>query len=184
MIIIIDLDGTIRNIWEQFRTAGKIIAPDIYWPEEGPVTYWFLDQYKTHPRYEQLCKVWKHKNFFVQAQPYPGAIRTIIDLAQDHDIQLITHPTNSDTAHSENAEWVRQWFGTNWVDRLIQKTDRTTEWADILIDDNPVIKGRNPNPKWLQITFRQPYNAYVPMRYEFKNWFQVRYIIDLIAERI
>lgn len=186
MLILVDLDGTVRNFWSSYTAKAKYVAPDIVWPEDGPEKYWFLTKYFGHPRLNQLHDIWLKKNFFLHMEPYPDAVQSVMDLAVIHTVFLITAPMHdSPTAHSENAEWVRQYFGEEWAnERLIQTPDRTFLSADILIDDNPQIMGVNKYPSWQQIVYAQPYNMHVCAAAGFGHWSQVRQAVDFVERKL
>lgn len=161
MIFLIDLDGTIRDVYTSYIQRAKIVAPDIEWPTQGPQEYWFLKRYAQRKEYNNLVDIWHTPGFFENALPYAYAIERVKDIAKHHTVFLITEPTASDTAHSENYRWVKHWFGPDWArDQLFQMPDRTPFYAHYLIDDKPRIEGVM-KPYWRHIIYNQPYNMCV-----------------------
>jgi 5'-nucleotidase len=163
MILLIDIDGTIRDVWASYRALALYVAPDLVLPEKGPRTYEFLEEYEDHSRYQQLFDLWHKKYLFSSAEPYPMAVEAVkyLQSRPEFEVFLVTQPMyGSETAHSENADWVRWCFGRDWEVRLIQTWDRTLIQADALIDDKPEITGLMP-PTWDHVIFDQPYNRHI-----------------------
>lgn len=161
MIFLIDIDGTIRDVYTSYIHRAQRVAPDIEWPTQGPQEYWFLKRYEQHEKYDSLVGIWGAPGFFENALPYDHAIKTVKAIAKHHTVFLVTEPTASDTAHSENYRWVKKWFGPDWAySRLIQTPDRTLLYAHYLIDDKPRIEGEM-KPYWRHIIYNQPYNMCV-----------------------
>jgi 5'-nucleotidase len=166
MIIYIDLDGTVRNIWTSYRQHAMTIAPDIIWPEQGPLQYWFLQSYMSHPRVNDLYALWGKSDIINSAEEYPGASDIVMKLARWHTVFLVTSPTVDTTCGvwtstvDASYNWVAKTFGGYMAKhRLIFTPDRTTLRGDILIDDNPEIWGINmTHAVMAHIVFDQPYN--------------------------
>lgn len=158
-IILIDLDNTIRDTWSHFRHMAKFVTPDAceIFPEDGPDTYWFLNQLDHHPRITQLAKLWERPGLYEFANPYDGAVDTIKRLSVDHHIQFVTQPYSAQAA-AENIRWIEDHFGPGWWHKLRQDYDRTLTYGDILVDDKPEIEGHQPFPAWKHVIFDQPYN--------------------------
>lgn len=157
-VLLVDLDGTIRDIWKNFCTYARIVAKDVIWPPEGPASYWFLETMRWHSQYPQLEKLWYKPGLFVNAPPYPDAVEAVHILQDTYEVFLVTEPKyGSLFAAAENTEWVLSYFGMEWTRKLVQTFDRTLLTAKYLIDDKPVIEGTQ-QPEWSQIIFDQPYN--------------------------
>lgn len=181
-VILIDLDGTIRDIWSSYRRLAEFALRGSYWPEdwlpEGPSDYWFLKPQCLHPCIKQLEKLWNRKGLHEWALPYPGAVEGVKKLSDYADVFFITSPVlSNEWVHSENRQWVIDNFGMAWLPRLIQKSDKTMSYGNLLIDDKPTITGILQFPTWKHVLYDQPYNRRSTKPRIF-NWNRIEEILN------
>lgn len=183
MIILLDLDNTLRDIWVEFRRyAWIILGRDGVWPEDwtidGPSDYWFLEAIPDHPRVSQLYQIWLRKGFFEHAPAYYNVRKAVYTLEQHGTVFFVTSPLGvSDYCHSENKQWVHDTFGPDWVNRLVQSYDKTLIYGDVLVDDKPDIEGVK-EPAWTQVLFDQPYNQHVDHLPRIYDWYSPEEILQ------
>jgi 5'-nucleotidase len=173
MIILIDQDGVLADFEGEFLDEWKIKYPDLnYIPLEERTTFKLSDQY---PReLTHLVKgLVREKQFYRRLPLISGAKEAITEMRdKDHQIYICTSPLNPyQNCILEKYEWVEEHLGTDWTNRLIVTKDKTLVRGDLLIDDNPEIKGVM-KPTWEQIVYDAPYNRNVKdkRRLTWDNW--------------
>ena len=112
-------------------------------------------------------------------QPIEGSLEALTDLASRGDeVYICTSPLLSNPfCVQEKYDWIINHLGKDWTKRMIVTKDKTIIHGDILIDDNPDVKGVQ-EPTWQHILYSQPYNSQVnsKKRMTWENWESV---IDL-----
>lgn len=162
MILAIDMDGTIVD----FKTKFKENIKKLYGIEcdegyvNGKTVYKELDEsikkkYKSYKDiYDDVCA----EGFFIDLDPYPGAIDAINELYEyGHEIIFLTKVLNWKRSASEKAIWLNKHLGnikykTIMVDHVSCK--HIVE-ADLIVDDDSRILEGVYIPK---ICIAQPWN--------------------------
>ena len=76
--------------------------------------------------------------FFANLTPIPGAIESLRILEEHYEIWFLTKPSIKNIhCYTEKAQWIREYFGEDALNRLIICPDKSIvgEGDDILIDD-------------------------------------------------
>lgn len=159
-MILVDMDNTLvefseglAQIWRE-RYPGEVFVP----PLEQKYFHPHQDYPKhLHTKIHDIC----HESGFVQSlRPAPGGIEAVRDmLADGHDVRFVTsHLIGYDPSALEKFQWIEQYFGTEFVDRIVLTRDKTLIRGDVLIDDKPEVTG-SMTPTWTHIVFDRPYNC-------------------------
>lgn len=76
-------------------------------------------------------------------------------------------------------QWVEEYFGRSWIDKLILTRDKTVVYGNLLIDDKPKISGALNSPTWDHVLFRACHNSLIKgpgkrttAKYLLENWSQ------------
>lgn len=174
MVLLVDLDNTIVD-WD-----GEIVSR---WnPVWGPMsfvgrpTYYAQGSAKHHIR-----EVIHQPGFYETAPPYPGAVESLLELANHVPVMILSTPMDTSPAsYSEKAKWVQRHLGSDWVRRMTLAHDKTAHKGKILVDDKPDIHGIF-KPEWFQVFYDQSYNRGLPGP-RIWRWNQdtVKYLLDLM----
>lgn len=109
---------------------------------------------------QEAVAISRKPGFFKFLPPYPRAVEAVKHLASLPGVHVLicTSPLLSNpTCVEDKTAWIKQHFGSDWLERLILTRDKTTVRADVLIDDKPDISGSH-HPTWVQLVFDHPYN--------------------------
>lgn len=163
MLIISDLDGVGAEMDNGLRERWVQEYPHLEIPEQFLSWDWHKEISKDHTK--AFNTILGSEGFFGGLQEVEGWAAAMNKLLDDgHDVLIGTTPWHSSpTCHQDKIEWVSRTAGGRWRERVMQIPDKTIIDADVLIDDKPVIRGRNTGPRrtrptWTQIWFDQPYN--------------------------
>lgn len=157
LLINVDLDGVIvdciggwRKLWNAKYPDRQIVA--------DPTEFMLEVAYSNFGTEEEITEIFYTPEFFTDLDPIPGAIDAVKQMVENGiDVFLCSSPSRLSTSHSEKAEWVETYMGSEWLNRLILTRDKTLVQGDFLIDDKPVITGIY-QPCWEHIVFDAPYN--------------------------
>jgi len=102
--------------------------------------------------------------FFFDLEPIEGAIEGINNLMTKYDVWILTRPSIKNTnCYTEKAEWIKKYFGEDFLEKLILCPDKSLVKGDYLIDDDHrhgqtefegehIHFGKNENfQNWLQV---------------------------------
>ncbi len=121
----------------------------------------------------QMEELFNAKELYRNLRPLPKAVEAVNEMIDEgFDVQMCSSIINDfRSCVQEKYELVERDFGEHLKDNLILTRDKTAIKADVLIDDNPRIKGRY-TPEWQQVLFDQPYNKKVslPRIISWKEW--------------
>lgn len=104
--------------------------------------------------------------------PIDGAVETLHGMLEfGHDVMICTSPwLPNENCVSDKIKWIQYYLGPGWDERVIITKDKTVIKGDLLIDDKPVITGRENNPDWMHVIFDQPYNQEITSQPRLKSW--------------
>jgi 5'(3')-deoxyribonucleotidase len=146
--ILIDLDGTVVNLWAEIK--------------EYDPTKWFhepckWDVFGCCVDSDFANRELEEGFIFETAQPISGAVDGVNQIVAHHDILFVSTPWTSRSA-TFKYDWVEQHF-PGMTDRLILTYDKTVVTGDILIDDkpSPLVKGLI-KPTWKHMVYPTKYN--------------------------
>ena len=120
MIVYIDMDDTLCE-FSQAYTAAKRANPEIEYPQSIP-------------------------GFFENLAPKPGAVESVVQLINTPKYRpyILTAPsTRNPLSYTEKRLWIEQYFGYDFVKRLVISPDKSLLKGDYLIDDYDRGKGQD-----------------------------------------
>jgi 5'(3')-deoxyribonucleotidase len=75
--------------------------------------------------------------FFLDLQPLEGAIDGMNTLMTKYDVWILTRPSIKNThCYTEKAEWIKNYFGEQMLEKLILCPNKSLVKGDYLIDDD------------------------------------------------
>ena len=75
--------------------------------------------------------------FYTSLPEIPGAIETYKWLEERFDVWILTRPSIKNTnCYTEKAEWIKKYFGEDFLEKLILCPDKSLVKGDYLIDDD------------------------------------------------
>lgn len=117
MIIYIDMDGVLADYDKAFAEV-RSAQPEVNYPQSLP-------------------------QFFENLEPIDGAIDAYFKLCQEHDVYILTAPSNRNPlSYTEKRLWIENHLGFEATERLIICSNKGLLKGDVLIDDNIDGKGQ------------------------------------------
>lgn len=154
MIVLIDMDGVIADFELGFLRQWKKRYPDkIHIPIEQRNTFSVLEQYSIE--HHELIRGIFHASGFIRSLPViPGSVQALHQMRTlGFDVFICTSPfTQYKNCVLEKYEWINEYFGSEWTNRIILTNDKTLIQARYLVDDKPTIEGLT-EPTWEHILF-------------------------------
>jgi len=168
MRILVDQDGVIAN-FEDGLIRGLMDRNITPIPLKERRNFKAKDDYP-YELSQTINEIITSPGFYRNLNPLEGAIQSLKELASlGHEVFVCTSPLGTyDNCVLEKYHWVEKHIGGNWINRLILTKDKTLINGDILIDDNPLIKGV-AKPSWKQVIYDQPYNKHIECKKRF-SW--------------
>ena len=75
--------------------------------------------------------------FFLDLEPLEGAIEGMNILMTKYDVWILTRPSIKNIhCYTEKAEWIKKYFGEDFLDKLILCPNKSLVKGDFLIDDD------------------------------------------------
>ena len=75
--------------------------------------------------------------FFLDLEPLEGAVEGMKTLMEKHDVWILTRPSIKNTnCYTEKAEWIKKYFGEDFLEKLILCPNKSLVKGDYLIDDD------------------------------------------------
>jgi 5'-nucleotidase len=171
-LILVDQDGVLANFESGFYAAWQAAGhPHPALPLEQRRSFYVRDDYPAALRAE-VEAIYTAPGFYRDLPAISGAVEALTTLLeQGHDVRICTSPlTQYRHCVPEKYEWVERHLGAEFVTRMIVSKDKTIVHGDLLVDDNPQIKGPC-TPSWQHVIFDQPYNRQVEgTRMNWANW--------------
>eukprot|EP01042_Synura_sphagnicola_P001937 gene1937-2288_t len=172
--VLVDMDGVIVDWDTGFRAA---------WNSRSAIdrskSYYMENCVEEYHREAEL--LYHTKGFFENLPPVDGAVRALQDM-QDEGLRVLICSTPVLTSlycAQEKINWVRQYLGESWLDKLILCADKAQVRGDILIDDKPLDvlapMGKHTAATWKQIIFDAHYNqsSTLPRLTHWRDWKKV-----------
>ncbi len=176
LTLLIDQDGVLAHSEKAFLDSLRRKYPDKpFIPLEQRTTFFLEDQYPPE-HHHAIPEIFSEKGFFYSFNPMPGSIEALAEMQRlGINAFICTSPSfDYPQCAFEKFQWIGDWHGMYWVKRTIITRDKTLVHGDILIDDNPEIKGAR-TPSWEHVLFTQPYNKDIQSkrRLTWSNWKEV-----------
>ena len=159
MRILVDMDGVIADFDGEFLKRWRERHPEKFFvPFDRRRSFYVLDEDppELHPL---VMDILTEPGFFRTMMPIAGAKEALLHMdTLGPEIFLCTSPFSPyQNCVLEKFQWVENFLGTKWVDRIILTKHKTLVRGDILIDDKPRITGVDV-PSWEHILYDRPYN--------------------------
>lgn len=182
MHILVDLDSTIADWDEGFdRRLDALGSPGRNIPRREQRTVFNLHAGLGPRQSGYVRRVMDEPGFYRDLRPIEGAVNALRALEREHEITLCSSPWNTNpTCNDDKKDWVTEYLGPEWADRLVLTKDKTMVRGDILIDDKPSVYGKY-DPEWMHILFTAPYNEHIegPRINNWSEWEEVIRWADL-----
>jgi len=139
--LLIDLDGTIVNLWAVADQRGLMQHLPCRWDVTGCCSPYSQND------------IFESPNLFLDAKPYPGAIEGVNDLTGHFEVHFVSTPWP--TAHNsaeQKLHWVEKYFGDPKKLTLTHHKHLIPAWG--LIDDKPGLVG-----PWIHFEYPQAWNS-------------------------
>ena len=173
MRILVDMDGVISDFDGEFLKRWRERHPEkFYIPMEERTVFYVKDQYPDELK-PLVSEILLEPGFFRNIMPMDGAKEALFEMDQmGIGVFICSSPLSVYTnCVLEKYEWVENYLGSSWVNRIIITKDKTLVKADYLIDDKPEITGVENPPSWEQILYDRPYNRDAnKRRLTWRNW--------------
>lgn len=176
MIVLVDQDGPLANFERGFLENWRAQFPNELWiPPEQRTTFYPREQYPRELR-DKVESIYFAQGFYLNLPPVDGAVEAIREIMRlGHDVRICTSPLSRyENCVLEKYQWVERHLGRDFIDRIFLAKDKTFIRGDILIDDNPWVRGVC-EPAWEHIVFDLPFNRNVASkrRISWSNWKEV-----------
>lgn len=180
-VVLVDMDGVIVDYDAEFAKRWAIMRPD---RDDYDLirsrTDFDIENNFPEEDYSDVCKVIAEGGFFQKLLPFKGAIEALNEMDKTgFHVLLCSSPSRFQFEESASGkyEWIRQWLGEDWMERLILTRDKTVVDAPVLIDDKPKISGACKDPTWTQVLFTQPYNSRIQDKPRMSDWSEWRCVL-------
>jgi len=165
MIILVDMDNTLADFDKGLLENWQRLYPNEYFvPLEERREFHPHKDYPEHLQ-DKIYALCHSKGFIRNLPPMPGGVAAVKEmLSKGHDVRFCTsHLFEYDYCILEKYQWIEEYFGAPFVDRIILTRDKTLIRGDLLIDDKPEIVGI-VKPSWEHIVYDRPHNRDVTDR--------------------
>ena len=173
MRILVDMDGVIADLDGEFLKRWQERHPDKpYVPFEKRTSFYVKDSYPEELK-PFVVEIFREPTFFRDMLPMDGAKAALFEMDRmGLEVFICTSPLSTyRNCVLEKYEWVENFLGVGWTNRIILTKDKTLVRGDYLIDDKPEIIGVEVSPGWEHIIYDRPYNRGVKKRrLTWENW--------------
>jgi 5'-nucleotidase len=182
MIILLDQDGVLADFEGALSTAWKKHCPPEAFvsPEERKSFHYYEDYPEKY--WPQIRSLYLRPGFYRNLPTIAGAQEAIAEMQRHgHTVKICTSPLSQyENCILEKYQWVEENLGQKMIEHIIVTRDKTLVAGDILIDDNPEVKGLM-HPRWCHILYDQPYNRHLASqpRLTWNNWQEVLNSLDI-----
>lgn len=108
--IYIDMDGTLCDYMGRYNLYRKLF-PYVEYPQSI-------------------------SGFFSKLEPLEGAVESFKELSKRYDVWILTRPSLKNLhCYTEKAQWVKEFLGEEFLEKLILSPDKSLLIGDYLIDD-------------------------------------------------
>jgi len=176
MIILFDMDEVLADFEGWFIEEWKKRFPDTPHVQlKDRLVYGIQKQY-SESLLDKIDEIRLAKGFTKNIPPLKGAIEAFLELSKDHTLFICTSPPDGyRNVIEEKFVWIEEHLGKEWIKKVIVTRDKTLVQGDVLIDDNPQIKG-SAKPTWKQVYVEFPYNTTIKepkIKRDWSNWREV-----------
>lgn len=176
MRILVDMDGVLSDFDGEFLKRWRERHPEKFFvPFEQRLSFYVKDSYPEELK-PLVVDILLEPGFFREMMPMHGAKEAMEAMsAIGLEVFICTSPISAyKNCVLEKYEWVENYLGADWVNRIILTKDKTLIRGDYLIDDKPEITGVERSPAWEHIVYDRLYNQHVnKRRLTWNNWKEV-----------
>lgn len=178
MRILVDMDSVIADFEKGVLDTYRRCHPDKPFIPLEQRTLFFVEEQYPEDLQPLIREILLSKGFFFGLPPIEGAFEALLEMKRNgDDVSICTRlmPRNP-FCRQEKYYWVMRYLNKEWAEDMIVTKDKTRFSGNILVDDNPRIRGRQ-KPVWEHILYSQPYNMNVnsKRRLTWQNWKSVIY---------
>jgi 5'-nucleotidase len=157
-IILVDMDGVIADFELGFLKSWQQNHPDLpYFALEQRKSFYVRDQYPQDQK-QLVEKIYKSEGFYRNLPVISGSVQAFKELEKSCELFICTSPLSGNKfCIQEKTDWIGEHLGNEWISKMVITKDKTIVRGDVLIDDNPHVKGIL-TPTWSLVTYKQPYN--------------------------
>jgi 5'-nucleotidase len=171
--ILVDVDGVLADLEPHFARVWAARFPSRALPLETERRHAKIANDLPAAFRDDARRIIAEAGFYRSLPPVTGAVAGFQELAKTFsDVWLCTSPLR-EFWHSvpEKYEWVEAHLGRRWTERIVLTRDKSLVRGDILIDDNPELRGLD-KASWELVLFDAPYNRHVSnlRRLTWGNW--------------
>ncbi|CAG5129750.1 unnamed protein product [Candidula unifasciata] len=165
--VLVDMDMVLCDFEHHLLAEFRSKYPNLpYIPLSKRRGFYAKDQYdKTFGSNsgDKIMKIYRDAGFFTNLPEIPNAVKAVKEMNDMNlvDVYICSSPMFScNTCLTEKANWIENYLGHRWVEKLILIKDKTLINADVLIDDRPEITGANKAPHWEHVVFTACHNSF------------------------
>ena len=184
-VVLIDMDNTIVDWDLEFGKRWIARRPDDTLDLIKQRKHFELEQNFPADTKPMAIEIMSEPGFYAALEPQPGAVEAIKEMTDAGlHVLLCTSPTpfQYETCVAEKYAWVREYLGSEFLERIIITRDKSVIRGKVLIDDKPHVKGQCDTPDWTQILFEQPYNLEVNDKPRMCKWSDWRKVLGAYFE--
>ncbi|XP_074657771.1 5'(3')-deoxyribonucleotidase, cytosolic type-like [Tubulanus polymorphus] len=193
VVVLVDMDGVLAdfelNLLESYRAANP---DEPFVPLDERRGFWVNKQYRglRDDLADRIMDVVHAKGFFLNNEPIVGAVAAVKELSAMDGVEVFicTSPVTTSYEHCapEKYAWIEQYFGSDWLRRIILTTDKTVVGGDVLVDDKMDIHGVRSRPSWEHVVFTAPANVRVDAgdRLRLETWADLPKLKSLIKSKL
>lgn len=180
-VILLDQDMVLADLHIALYAEFKRRYADLLIGDpESQEEFYMTDQYPLYR--DKIYDICHTKNFFATLPPIEGAIESVRRIIKrGHEAVLCTTPIDeAKYCRSDKEKWKNEYLGKNVPIHFAH--DKTHHRGNIIIDDNPKLKGEFLHTKpWEHVIYDQPYNRKVEgqRRINWGNYEEVLHELEL-----
>ena len=165
--VLVDMDGVLCEFDQHFLDTFKKLHPgQPFVPIEERHHFYLSKDYRKYyqEKAKDMCiSIIDSEGFYGNLAPIPGGVEALKEMASMEGVEvfLCSSPQiTSQYSAQEKLNWIREYMGAEWMERLVLSTDKTIVKGDILIDDKDTITGAEDPPTWDHILFTSCHNRH------------------------
>jgi 5'-nucleotidase len=133
-----DLEGDkVQTRKEVFKRYGLRQKIRLYIDMDGVLCDFRKSYYEWKDSHPDITYPQSQFGFFTKLEPIPGGIEAVHELEKHYEVHILTRPSVYNLmCYTEKAEWVRNYLGFEFLERLNLCPDKSIANGAVLIDDS------------------------------------------------